>query len=140
MADDKLVGWSLHNLGHIALHSADVAAAAARFRESLMLRLRFGPGSEVAAGLAGIAGVALRVGQGTQAVRLFGAAEAMLESTGFVLPPADEQVRRVDLGAIRLQLDDGAFSAAFAEGHAAKFEDLEAMTNSVSHRANGGGG
>jgi predicted ATPase/DNA-binding CsgD family transcriptional regulator len=138
--DGMILGWSLHNLGHVALHSGDVAAAAARLRESLVLRWRLGPGSEVAAGLAGMAGVALCVGQGTQAVRLFGAAEAMLESTGFVLPPADEQVRRVDLAAIRLQLDEGAFVAAFAEGYAAKFEDLEAMTNSVSHRANGGGG
>ena len=138
--DGMILGWSLHNLGHVALHSGDVAAAAARLRERLVLRWRLGPGSEVAAGLAGMAGVALCVGQGTQAVRLFGAAEAMLESTGFVLPPADEQVRRVDLAAIRLQLDEGAFVAAFAEGYAAKFEDLEAMTNSVSHRANGGGG
>ena len=140
LVDDKLVGWSLHNLGHVALHSGDVAVAGARFRESLMLRWRLGPGSEVAAGLAGTAGVALCVGMERQAVQLFGAAEAMLESTGFVLLPADERVRRVDLAAIRLQLDDGAFVAAFSEGYAAKFEDLEAMTNSVSYRANGGGG
>ena len=138
--DGMILGWSLHNLGQVALHSGALADAAARFRESLERRWRLGPGAEVAAGLAGIAGVALRVGQETQAVRLFGAAEAMLESTGFVLPPADEQVRRVDLAAIRQQLDDGAFVAAFAEGRAAKFEDLEAMTNSVSHRANGRGG
>jgi hypothetical protein len=64
----------------------------------------------------------------------------MLESTGFVLPPADELVRRVDLAAIRHQLGDGAFIAAFAEGHAAKFEDLEAMTNAVSHHASVRGG
>jgi len=138
--DGMILGWSLHNLGHVALQSGALADAAARFRESLERRWRLGPGAEVAAGLAGMAGVALRVGQGTQAVRLFGAAEAMLESTGFVLPPADEQVRSVDLAAIQLQLDDGAFVAAFAEGHAAKFEDLEAMTNAVSHRASGRGG
>ena len=140
LVDDKLVAWSLHNLGHVALHSGDVAVAGARFRESLMLRWRLGLGSEVAAGLAGMAGVALRVGMGREAVQLFGAAEVMVQSTGFVLPPADEQVRRVDLAAIRLQFDNGAFVAAFSDGHAAKFEDLEAMTNSVSHRANGRGG
>jgi predicted ATPase/DNA-binding CsgD family transcriptional regulator len=139
LADDKLVGWSLHNLGHVALHSGDGAAAAARLRESLVLRWRLGPGSEVAAGLAGMAGVALREGQLTEAVRLLGAVDGMLESTGFVLPPADELVRRADLAAIHSRLDDPAFDAAFAEGHAAKFEDLEAMTNGVSHRASGRG-
>jgi hypothetical protein len=64
----------------------------------------------------------------------------MLETAHRVLAPADEQVRRVDLDAIRRQLDDGEFVAAFAEGRAAKFEDLEAMTDAVSHRASGRGG
>jgi len=51
--DDRMIlGWSLHNLGHVALHSGDLAGAAARFRESLLRRWRLGPGAEVAAGLA----------------------------------------------------------------------------------------
>jgi tetratricopeptide (TPR) repeat protein len=137
LGDDMIIGSSLHNLGHVALHSGDLGHAAAKLRESLLIRWRLGPGTEVAAGLAGMAGVALREGQLIEAVRLQGAAGSMLESTGFTLPQADEQVRRVDLAAIRLQLDDGAFIAAFAEGHAAKFEDLEAMTNAVSHNAGG---
>jgi hypothetical protein len=137
LGDEIIQGWSLHNLGHVALLSGDLPAAAAQFRESLALRWRLGPGSEVASGLAAMAGVALRSGHGTEAVRLFGAAEAMLESAGFVLPPADEQVRGVDLLAIRVKLDDRVFAAAFAEGHAAKFEDLEAITNSVFQRTSG---
>jgi hypothetical protein len=135
LGDAMIVGWALHNLGHVALHSSDLGSAAAKFRESLLFRWRLGPGSEVAAGLAGMAGVALREGQLIEAVRLLGAAGSMTESTGFVLPQADEQVRRVDLAAIRQQLDDGAFGVAFAEGHAVKFEDLETMTNAVSQRA-----
>ena len=137
LVDDRLVGWSLHNLGHVALHSGDFASAAAQFRESLGVRWRLGPGADVAAGLAGMAGVALREGQLMEAARLFGAVGNMLESTGWVLPPADEQVRRADLDAIRVGLDDQAFEATFAEGHAAKFEDLEAMANAVSVRGSG---
>jgi predicted ATPase/DNA-binding CsgD family transcriptional regulator len=140
LGDDWIVGWSLHNLGHVALHSGDLGAAAGRFRESLLLRWRLGPGAELAAGVAGMAGVALHEGQLTEAVRLLGAVDGMLESTGFVLPPADELVRRADLAAIHSRLDDPAFDAAFAEGHATKFEDLEAMANAVSHRASGRGG
>jgi hypothetical protein len=138
MGDDMVVAWALHNLGHVALETSDVTAAAARFRESLMLRWRLGPGSEVAAGLAGMAGLALRVDLLPQAIRLFGAVEAMLESTGFVLPPADEQVRREDFAAIRLRVDSPAFDTAFREGRAAKFEDLEAMANAVSRPRSGG--
>jgi tetratricopeptide (TPR) repeat protein len=131
LGEDMIVGTSLHNLGHVALHAGDLGAAAARFRESLLLRLRLGPGYEVASALAGVAGLALHKGQLTEAVRLFGAAAGMLESGGFVLPQADELVRRADLSAIHSRLDDAAFDAAFSEGHAAKFEDLEAMADAV---------
>ncbi|HEV2033875.1 MAG TPA: hypothetical protein VGU71_06715, partial [Candidatus Dormibacteraeota bacterium] len=69
-----------------------------------------------------------------------GAVDRMLETAHRVLAPADEQVRREDLAAIRLQLDSRAFDAAFREGHVAQFEDLEAMANAVSNRAIGRGG
>jgi predicted ATPase/class 3 adenylate cyclase len=139
LADDMIVAWSLHNLGHVALQSGDLSEAGARFRESLLLRWRSGPGADVAAGLAGMAGVALREGQLTEAVRLLGAVDSMLASTHNVLPPADEQVRRGDLAALRLRLDDPAFEAALREGLAAKFEELEAMANAVSLRGSGRG-
>jgi predicted ATPase len=139
LADDMIVAWSLHNLGHVALQSGDLSEAAVRFRESLLLRWRSGPGGDVAAGLAGMAGVVLREGRLTEAVRLLGAVDNLLESTRNVLPPADELVRASDLAAIHSRLDDAAFEAAFREGHAAKFEDLEAMANAVSYRASGRG-
>ena len=132
MADDMLGGWSSHNLGHVALHSGDLVVAGARFRESLLLRWRAGPGVDVAGGLAGMAGVALRSGQLTEAARLLGAVDGMLGAKHMRLPPADELVRLGDLAAIRSQVDGAAFDAAFHEGRAAKFEDLEAMTNAVS--------
>ena len=33
-----IVGWSLHNLGHVALHAGVLGTAAAKFRESLLFR------------------------------------------------------------------------------------------------------
>jgi predicted ATPase/class 3 adenylate cyclase len=127
VADDPLIGWSLHNLGQVALHAGDLATAAAYFRESLLLRCRSGPGAEVAACLAGLAGVALREGRLTEALRLFGAVDHMLESTHNVLRLADERVRHEDLAAIRLRLDASAFDAAFREGQAETFDELVAM-------------
>jgi predicted ATPase/class 3 adenylate cyclase len=126
LADDVLTSWSLHNLGHVALHAGDLATADARFREGLLLRWRSAPGTEVAASLAGVASVALREGRLTQALGMFGAVDRMLESTHHVLRPADERIRRDDLATIRSRMDDGAFDAGFREGQAAKFEDLEA--------------
>lgn len=134
LADAMVIAWSLHNLGHVALQSGDLFEAGARFRESLVFRWRWGPGADVASGLAGLAGVALREGRLTEAVKLFGAVDNLLESTNYVLPPADELVRNADLAAARSRLDEAAFDAAFREGHAAKFEDLDALANAVSLR------
>ena len=135
LGDDMIVAWSLHNLAHVALQSGDLVAAASRFRESLLFRSGLGPGRDFASALAGIGGVAQREGQWIEATRLFGAVDAMLESTHTVLPPADELVRRADLAAINSRLEEQAFNGAFHEGHAAKFEDLEAMANLVSRGA-----
>ena len=133
-ADEMIVGWSSHNLGHVALHAQDLVAAATWFGESLLLRWRSGPGVDVAGGLAGMAGVALRGDQLNEAARLFGAVDGMLESTHMKIPPADELARRADLAVVRSRLDDSAFEAAFREGQSVKFEDLEAMAKAVSLR------
>jgi predicted ATPase/DNA-binding CsgD family transcriptional regulator len=140
MGDDMVVAWALHNLGHVALQFDDSSTAAARFRESLLLRWRSGPAADVAASLAGMASVALRDGELTEGLQLFGAVDRMLEKAHRVLAPADERVRREDLAEIQLRLDSRAFDAAFREGHAAELEDLEAMTKVVSQRARGRGG
>ena len=139
LVDDMLVGWALHNLGHVALHSGELALASARFKESRLFRWRLGAGADVAAGLAAMAAVALRGGQLAEAARLFGAGDACLESTQTVLSPADQLVRRADLDAIHSQLDDAVFETAFHEGQAAKFEDFESMANAVSSRLSGRG-
>jgi tetratricopeptide (TPR) repeat protein len=127
VADDVLIGYSVHNLGHVALHAGDLATAAAHFREGLLLRWRSGPGAEIAASLAGLAGVALREGRLREALRLFGAVDRMLESTHNVLRPADERVRREDLATIHSGMDDRTFDAAFREGQALAFDHLEVM-------------
>jgi predicted ATPase/class 3 adenylate cyclase len=132
LADDVLISWSLHNLGHVALQAGDLATAGARFRESLLLRWRLQPGQEVASGLAGMAGVALRERRVKEGLRLFGAVDRMLESTHTVLRPADERSRSQDLTTIRSGMDDRAFGTSIREGKATRFEELEAMTDAVS--------
>ena len=137
LGDDMIVAWSLHNLGHVALQAGDHVEAASRFRESLLLRWRSGPGADIATGLAGMASVARREDLMTEALGLFGAVKQMLDSTRDVLPPADERVRSNDLAAIRSRLDGRLFEAAFREGQAATVEEVEAMAKAVWSRGTG---
>jgi hypothetical protein len=69
-----------------------------------------------------------------EAVGLLGAVDHMLGSTHNVLRPADERVRRETLATLRLRLDERAVDAAFREGQAATFDELEAMADAVSLR------
>ena len=137
LGDDMIASWSLHNLGHVALQAGGLATAAARFRESLLMRRRGGPSVNVAAGLARLASVALRDGAPPEAARLFGAVDAMLESAHGVLPPADEQIREADLVGTRDRMGDEAFVAALREGRAASFDELDAMASAVALRISG---
>ena len=132
LGDEPIIAWSIHNLGHVALQDHELVTAAARFGESLVIRRRGDPGANVAAGLAGLAGVAARVGSLTEAAWLFGAVDAMLETTHTVLPPVDELVRQADLATIRARLDPDAVAAALNSGRAATPEDVEKVAKRIS--------
>lgn len=129
LGDDMIVGWSLHNLGHVAMETGNLEEASSLFRESLLLRMPLGPGADVASVMCGIAGVRMREGDLMAALKAFGAAEKMLNATNFVLPPADEKVRSADLGTIHSQLGHDAFWAALREGETLSFEELETLAN-----------
>ena len=106
----------LQNLGYVALHQGDGQQATALFEESMALyqELKWPRGiAECVAGLAGAAGV---VGQPERAARLFGAAEALLETTGAQMAGVDRAEWDRYVAAVRAQLDEAAFAAAWAEG------------------------
>jgi predicted ATPase/class 3 adenylate cyclase len=130
--DEMIASWSLHNLGHIALHSGELWTAAARFRESLIYRALEGPSVNVAAGLAGLAGIALRRGAFAEAGRLFGAVEAMLDSVRGVLAPADQAVRKADLTTARARVGEDSVAAALEAGRTATPDEVAKLTNAVT--------
>jgi hypothetical protein len=66
--------------------------------------------------LAGLAGVAGAEGQLERATRLFGAAEALLEAAGAHLAAVDKSEWDRNVAAVRAQMDEVAFAAAWAEG------------------------
>jgi predicted ATPase/DNA-binding XRE family transcriptional regulator len=120
LSSNRVLAWALINLGDIALYQGDAARAGALFAESLALFREFGSEGGIAQCLLGFAGVFGASGQGRRAARLCGAVEALLESDGVsiesYLPPDDRVHYDRTIAAIRAQLDEATFAAAWAEG------------------------
>jgi tetratricopeptide (TPR) repeat protein len=116
---DRLgLAYTLHNLGCAALCQDDRGQAATHFTESLALYRELERQDGIIECLAGLAAVAGAEGQLEWAAQLFGAAEALLEATGAHLAAADRAEWDRNLAAVRAQLDEATFAAAWAEGQA----------------------
>jgi len=112
------IHWPLDLLGVAACRQGEYERAAAYFKDALASNKRFGYRQGTAENLAGLGTVAARQGQLEPAVKLFGAAQALLEEVGTDLGPADREQYDDCLGAVRAQLDQATFAAAWAEGQA----------------------
>ena len=110
-------------LGRIALEEDDTTAANKLFEESLTLLRETNENRPlaVATNLQGIGVTLVALGRLTEAVRLWGAAEALCT----LLPEERAFVARART-AVRAELGEEAFSAAWAEGQAMTLE--QAMT------------
>ena len=118
IGDRVLLAYSLRRLADIAVDQGDFAAAEAYFREGHGLLVEAGGKAGIAASLAGFAGLALAQGQVFRSVRLFGAADAILQSLSWRLPPSDNETYERNLAHARAKLGGEAFERAWAEGHA----------------------
>ncbi len=126
------IALSLHNLGKIAFAQGDYRRAAALFEESLPLYRVAGNTPGVADCLAGLAGIAAAQGLPERAVRLFSAAQALRDSTNAVAEPADRIEAERDLAAVRAQLSEEAFAAAWAKGRAMPLEQAIAYAHGIA--------
>lgn len=124
----------LHNLGHVALQRGDAQGALGSFCESLALFRRHGDQRGVAECLAGVAAALGALRQARCAVRLFGAAEALLDACGAVLPPANRARYARNLAAVRMQLGDADFRSLLQEGRALPEDEAVAF---ALHEARG---
>lgn len=118
--------WSLFGLGLVALHRGQYEQATAQLKESLIQASEMGYKAGIVDCLHGLAHVAAAEGsqEGTlrgkklaRAARLFGAAEAEFEAMSahfFFAVDRAEGDRQVT--AIRAQLDEATFAAAWEEG------------------------
>ena len=88
------------------------------FQESLQLFHELGARDGVAACLAAVARMAGEAGAARQAARLLGASEALCKAIGGVFVPVYVAEYDRTVAAVRGQLDETAFAAAWAEGRA----------------------
>jgi predicted ATPase/DNA-binding CsgD family transcriptional regulator len=117
-------------LGRLALEQGNAAAANGLFKESLALlrETRKDLPLAVATNLQGIGVTLATLGRLTEAVRLWGAAEALCA----FLPEERAFVARASAAA-RAGLGDEAFTAAWAEGQAITLEQALAVMEHIAH-------
>jgi hypothetical protein len=118
---------ALTGLGATVLLMGDPKRAARLFSESLLHQQRHGTSfSYTIECLKGAAGVAMERGHVGRAARLFGAAEALRATLGASQDATFQTMQDQIAAAIRAQLDETAFAAARAEGHAMSLEQAVA--------------
>ena len=109
---------ALGNLGDLAVRQGNAERAAAWQYESLVLRRELGDQHGLAICLQNLAEVAALREHYKQAARLWGAAEALRDVCGVVVPPSDRARYDEAVAAARRQLGAGAFGAAWQAGRA----------------------
>ena len=125
------LAYPVRRLGYLALYRGDTERATALCRESLSLNMEVGDKQGMAACLAALAGVSVARGQAVslpaedgpppphffrRAAQLFGIVEALLNDVGTRLLQADNIEYERNLAAVRSQLDETTFAAAWATG------------------------
>jgi tetratricopeptide (TPR) repeat protein len=123
---DRLgINDALYVLAQVAQARGDHDLAARRFEEGVALSAEMGDRANLGYFLEGLAVVAGVRGEANRSVRLFGAAEELLEAVEapvyYYFEPNRSLYERIK-AAMRSQLGEEAFKAAWAEGRARTFE------------------
>jgi predicted ATPase len=98
--------------------------AADLYREALNLLRELDELDLIVTGLAGLAGVMLRLGDAPHAGRLCGMASALMSAHELALEPADQDEFARTMNTVRAQLGEPAWAAAQAESRALSLEQV----------------
>jgi predicted ATPase len=104
--------YAIRGLAHVARLMDDLRRASDLYCESLLLCRRMEDHRCITFCIEGLACVASRAGVAERATVLFGAAQALRETIGVALPPAERADHDREVAAVRRVLDDLHFSAA----------------------------
>lgn len=135
LALSKAIGFrsgivgTLTFLGRLALEEGNAATASGLFEESLALLREMNENVPltVATNLQGIGVTLATQGRLTEAVRLWGAAEALC-----ALLPEERATKARSLAAVRAELGEEAFTVAWAEGQAMTLEQALAVMGHIA--------
>jgi predicted ATPase/DNA-binding NarL/FixJ family response regulator len=114
--DLKFTLVALTGLGLVARLDGDAAGAARSYAEALALCRDAGAAGDLPMCLEGLAAAALALGEGAQAARLLGAAQAAHEAGFAAMMPGFERAYRETVAATRRAIGEEAFAAAAAAG------------------------
>jgi predicted ATPase/class 3 adenylate cyclase/DNA-binding CsgD family transcriptional regulator len=117
---------ALRELAHLARLDGELETADDLAHRALVTCADAGLLPDVAQTLVAVAAVAAAAESWVEATRLFGAADALCDQLGFVLPTWDEPVHDAGLDAVEAALDPETFDAAWAEGQALSAEEAVA--------------
>jgi predicted ATPase/DNA-binding CsgD family transcriptional regulator len=120
--DRTLLPLPLNDLGWVALLGGDLDRAEALHKESLALSKELGGSHRAFVFLEGLACDAGANGEAERAAKLFGAAQALREATGFPLEPAMRALAEPYLVGARSRLEESAWTEAWEEGRAMSME------------------
>ena len=122
LGDQLGLATVLMNLGATTRALGDLDRATAVHREALAIQRTVGDVWGVGCALNGLAGIAFDRGHAEQAARFQGTAAALAEAVGLVYDPADRDQIERDVTAVRAQLGETAFAAAWTAGRALPLE------------------
>jgi tetratricopeptide (TPR) repeat protein len=131
--DTWAIGNALKNLGKAARVLGDIPRGAAAYREAVTLVAKHDDRGQVAECLEGLAHLATVGGAPERAARLFGAAEALYETTGVQMPVFDPNAYEPTLAAIRTAVDETTVAERWAAGRALSFEQAVAEAKDVAN-------
>ena len=126
----SILANALGNMAHIACTEGDYSGARALGEEALLIRQELGDKWGIAYSLGRFGVLAATIGMPERAARLWGAAEALRESIGTPLVPAELEIQQRGLELARAQLDEATFAIAWTEGR--KLPLKKAITYALS--------
>jgi tetratricopeptide repeat protein len=130
--EKALLAGILRQLAFIALDKNELQRANGLTQESLQLNVDTREWQGVAGCVVCMAVIALALADDERAANLFGAAQNMTHSFGFVLKLQDQQVFEQGVASLKQRVDAGTFAKAWAAGRALTREQAVALALEVS--------
>jgi DNA-binding CsgD family transcriptional regulator len=124
--DEQYIADALAHLGTVALRMGTYQQSAAFYQQSLAINRAQRYRDGIAEDLAGLAELASLLGQPERAACLFGAVEALRETSNISLPPLHRAAYNRIVGGIRARLDDATFATTWTQGRAMSLEQAYA--------------